>query len=523
MTAGWQSLLESGIRAVKSRKGETARALLEEAFSLAPGERAVRYWLGNALRLCERPAEAESMFRELLGQDPGDVETVFALAYLLREQGRPQDAAHVLLSLANLRSADLDTLLKAAGFLRDGNSHDAAIQIMKQALELRPEDAGLHFKQARLYQAVGAFDSALAHLRQALALEPGLGGAWLSLAELQRFSDHSAADWRMIVDAAGRKLGAEADMCVAFAHAKGLDDLEEWSSAWREYRRGNRLMDAAQPWNRGAWTTWLADNLTHRSPVVPVPQESDRHPIYIVGMLRSGTTLLEQLLERHSKIHGRGELNFLAHLTSGKTPGNPSPAATQKLAQELWTHLSLDGPPDHHYIDKNPLNFRFIGFLLSVLPESKIIHVRRDGRDSCLSCFFHLFQHPDTGFCRRLDDLVEFYRGYRHLMTHWEELAPDRILSVDYSALVGATRTTLETAMNFLGLGWEEGMTEAKTEQRPVRTASAWQARQPLHQLSVGRWKNYYNQAPDFFDTLAAIDVEFDRAIGPPEQPQGTC
>jgi tetratricopeptide (TPR) repeat protein len=486
--------------------------MLTEAYRLAPADRDVRYWLGNALRLCAEPVAAEQMFRQLADEFPADVDIAFALAFLLRAEGRPGEAAGVLLQLAKLQPQEQAILLKVAGFLRDSDRYSEAITVMHMALDSAPEDASLQLKLARLYQAVGQFDAASSLLRNVVRINPRLGAGWLLLSQLQRFSDCTSPDWRLIEEAVRQPLGEEADMCLAFAYGKGLDDLGQWQSAWQAFSRGNRLRHAAQPWDTQAWKDLVSGSLQSASQAVAPALNEDRHPVFIVGMLRSGTTLLEQMLDRHPGITGRGELNFLAHLVKGGAGGVPQNAGGQaaqlsaKLGNELWTRLRLDGSPQQRYIDKNPLNFRFIGFLLRIMPEAKIVHVTRDGRDSCLSCFCQLLQHPDAGFSNSLDDLLNYYRGYRQIMDKWQQLAGDRIHTVAYHDLVCATRPTLQATLAFLGLDWDAKMEVDTEDQRPVRTASAWQARQPLHQRSLSRWQNYHAMAPAFFDALAKVD-----------------
>jgi hypothetical protein len=224
-------------------------------------------------------------------------------------------------------------------------------------------------------------------------------------------------------------------------------------------------------------------------------------------MIRAGTTLLEQRLDRHPDITGRGELNFLAHM-AGLFPdiSKLSEADRVTVADEIWAQMRLQGPQEAIYIDKNPLNFRFLNFLFVVLPEAKVIHIHRDGRDSCLSAYFQLFQHSDTGFSYDLNHTVDYYRGYRRLMAHWQSQFPERIHNITYVDLVESTRPTLAGVLEFVGADWDEAVMETGGPSSVIRTASAWQARQPLYRRSLGRWKNYYDQAPEFFDAIARID-----------------
>jgi tetratricopeptide (TPR) repeat protein len=507
--ADWQSLLNEGIQAIGRQNADLARQKLESAYRLAPHERDVRYWLGNALRINGDAKAAEKAFRLLMEEFPADEDTAFALAFLLREEGRPEHAARVLLDLVESADAGLEPLMRITGFLRDSNQFEAAAAVCLKAVQLEPGRADLHFKLARLFQATGAFEAALGSLRRTLEIDATIGGAWLSLSQLRRFENGEEGDFKQLLRTSRQVLGDEADMCVAFAMGKALDDLGRWPEAWGQFHKGNRLRHAAQPWKRESWRAFVTKSLNQPAPSGADVSSDVRRPVFIVGMLRSGTTLLEQRLDRHPRITGRGELNFLARV-AGSWPGAAGmPAqARQELAQELWTHMRLQGPESGIYIDKNPLNFRFLPQLFRIFPQARVIHLIRDGRDSCLSCYFQLFQHTDSAFSNDLHDLVDYYRGYRRLMRHWQPAFGNRVHTVSYQDLVNATAATLTGILDFLAVGRDPSVLETGDQDRAVRTASTWQARQPIYRRSLGRWRNYYEQAPEFFDEIQSIDRE---------------
>ena len=159
------------------------------------------------------------------------------------------------------------------------------------------------------------------------------------------------------------------------------------------------------------------------------------------------------------------------------------------LADELWRQMRHDGPKAHAYIDKNPLNFRFLPLINAVFPQARVIHMIRDGRDSCLSSYFQLFQHPDTDFSNNLDDLVAYYADYRRLVGHWKQIG-GKLLEVRYSDLVENPAQELNRVTDYLGFSRDDAVLETGDQQRAVRTASSWQARQSLYTGSIGRWAN---------------------------------
>ncbi len=241
----------------------------------------------------------------------------------------------------------------------------------------------------------------------------------------------------------------------------------------------------------------------------PVPGNAGT-AVFIVGMPRSGTTLLEQMLDRQPDIAGRGELNFLDHFAKQRPPsGSFTVAQRRELGHALWTRMRLEGPEGGTCIDKNPLNFRFLDTAFEILPTAKVLRLTRDGRDSCLCCFFQLFQHEDTAFSYSLDSLVSFCSGYRRLMAHWQEIYGDRIREVSFVRLVASSDEVPSGVLQVLGCDRYDAVSGTPgAADRVIRTASVWQARQAVHPRSVGRWRHYYDLAPGFFDQAAAIDPD---------------
>ncbi len=506
--ADWQQQLQQGIKAVQARQAPLALQLLQSASSLRPASREVAYWLGNAQRLNGQTAEAEQTFRRLLTQYPVDFDLAMALAFLLREQGRMAEVGDLLIDVARQAPGDSEALLKIAGFLRDGNLFDQAIEAMQLLLVRDASQAINHFRLARLHQGMGQHEAALQSFRETLQRDSGMGGAWLGLASLQRFTDPANADWQWLQSVALADENLEGIMCLAFARGKGHDDLGQYEQAWNHFVKGNRLCRLSRPWSQTDWRSFQQQvmSLPCRS---QIPAQNSRKPVFIVGMLRSGTSLLEQLLDQHPRVTARGELNFLAHAWAEWRQSTASDSSPTELSTQLWRHIQLDGPAERCYIDKNPLNFRFLPMVAAILPEAKILHLLRDGRDSCLSSFMQLFQHPDTAFSNQLDDLVDFYHGYLLLMQHFRIHMPEQILSLNYQQLVTDTQTCMQAAWNFLGLDMPATSETGKQQQRPIRTASTWQARQHIHRNSLGRWQNYYSMAPAFFDRIADLDRQF--------------
>jgi hypothetical protein len=222
-------------------------------------------------------------------------------------------------------------------------------------------------------------------------------------------------------------------------------------------------------------------------------------PVFIIGMPRSGTTLVEQILASHPKIYGAGELDDLqvaVAVTSlrgsdGSRPGLGAEELRQIGARYL-ERVRATAPAAERITDKMPANFRYAGLIYLALPNARIIHIRRDPLDTCLSCFSLLFTRNLQPFAYDLTELGRFYRAYARMMEHWREVLPlEQMLEVQYEELVANFEPLARRIVAYCGLEWDDACLEFNKTQRPVRTASAVQVREPIYRSSIGRWRPY--------------------------------
>jgi hypothetical protein len=341
-------------------------------------------------------------------------------------------------------------------------------------------------------------------------VDPGSAHAWYTLSDLKRFVAADPDIGRMealLASADARRLDLDDRVYIAFALGKALLDAGDADRAFAYLHAGNRLKrtsvvhDAQADLDRSAAIV--------RSGSAALLQEfagrgdASELPIFIVGMPRSGTTLIEQILASHPAVHGAGELRFFEGVVDSIVGSDGKPMGYPQLLSELPSiDLAASGrkyvervtalaPGKARVVDKMPANFLFAGLIRLMLPNARIIHIRRDPVDTCLSCYVKRFTSGQN-FTYDLRELGLAYRSYEALMQHWREvLSDERFIEVEYEAVVDDLEAQARRLIAFCGLEWSEACLSFHNTERPVRTGSLNQVRQPLYRSSIGKWKPY--------------------------------
>lgn len=511
--AGIQQWIQSAEDLLRGNQAVPAGLVLEAGLNRWASSTTLRYLYGIALRLSGHLREAEQMFREVIAAEPTHADAPLALAFMLREQGRLGAASDAVLSLwrrhTRTRMGDARTLR----FLQECQRNAEAEEISQAVLDANPRDAELLSMTGEISLTLGRFGSARRRLRLAVELDPQQAAAWLRLAHTHKFSRADDPDLQLLDDAQRRTdLQEPAALCAAFGLGKALDDLGQRERAVDVLRKANVRSHAVFPWDRNGWQRFVEMQLRTRVPL-PLPVDDRIVPVFVVGLPRSGTTLVASQLAKHPDVCNRSELNWIAALAAqlGPTPGS---GALTTAAHLYRNQLRQDDAPARCYVDKNPLNFRHLGIIAAMFPNARIIHCRRDVRDTALSLWCQHFAHDDMNWAYDFSDIGAYARGYQALMEHWRKVLPIRVLELDYESLVSNTAANLTRMFTFLGLPplpAAPAVPAATTAAAPpdkkprtadaprdaIATASVWQARQGVYASSVGRWKAYAPLLPE--------------------------
>jgi Flp pilus assembly protein TadD len=482
-----------GVIANQNGRRDEAIAHFGRAAELAPGVAILHANLSEMLRLAGRLDEATAAARRALALHPEFPEQLNNLARIASVRGQSQEA----------------------------------LAFCRQAIALRPDFADAHNTLANILKELGQLEEARRAFLRAIELYPRATGAYLNFAEVHTFvpgDPHLAA---METLAAKGGLSKTDRLLLDFALGKAYDDLKDYPRSFQRLLAGNAAKRAQVDYDeRSALAVFDNIEKVFTQPLIEEKSgsgDATHVPIFVLGMPRSGTTLVEQILASHPQAHGAGELhNFFEAMLGVQGPdGRPVPATKSVPALDAKIFADIGArylagirelaPAASRIVNKMPNNYYFIGFIHLALPSAKIIHVIRDPIDTCVSCFSKLFT-LELNYTYDLAELGRYYRQYERLMAHWRRvLPPGRILDVRYEDVVADLEGQTRRLLEHCELPWDKRCIAFHETERQVRTASAVQVRQPIYASAIGRWR----PCKDFIGPLLeALDLEGDEAAG---------
>ena len=490
---------------------EQAAELIGRATESRPDDPQYHYHHGIVLARLGRAGAAEQANRRAIALRPDYTDAYLNLGIALKAQSRAEAAADAYRAAIGLDPRNHQAHFNLANVLLEQGQYPQAIESYRRTIALEPRFDAAHNNLGNALKDLGRLEEAGAEYRAALAVNPDFGEAERNLTACRRYAAADDADARRI-EARLRRTDVAPGQRIPlhFALGKIYDDCGNYAAAFAQYHAGNQLKRSSVRFDetsvaRGVeriMRRFTRDFLLSRA---ERGSPSER-PLFIVGMPRSGTTLVEQVIASHPLAHGAGELSEIFRIVDGiaavshsaqpypEGVADPGAQTIARLATQYEQRLARGAPRSAVRItDKNPLNFRHLGLIALLFPRARIIHCTRDRLDTALSIYFQYFVHGHE-YAYDLDDIAGFYRQYERLMQHWHEHLTVPIHTLRYEELVGCTAKTARELLAFAGLPWDERCLSFQHAGSAVRTASAWQVRQPLYTHAVGRWRNYARQ-----------------------------
>lgn len=450
--------------------------------------------LGNLCNETGRIAEAESNFRKAIESDPD-----YALAYcnlgkLLRETSRLEEAEGILREAMNRRPDFSEAYGNLAAVLDEQGRLDDAEASLRRALEINPKYAEGWNDLGNILSHRGKLNEAASSFEKALSIKPNLALCHLNFGRIKTYTpdDPDLPILRQIVLEAKRDSDR---MYGCFALAKACEDLGDYDEAFVHYQEGNKLRKSRQDYSIEQDRVLFSSIKTlFESPTeTRVVLSEEVKPILIVGMPRSGTSLVEQILATHSLVYGAGELELLSQLTAKHMDEAQFDLASVsiKISRQYIEELGKLAKGRRFITDKMPLNFVWLGFLLLAIPDIKVVHTMRDPMATCWSNFKQNFPAKGLGFGSDIEDLAEYFKLYQDLMRFWHEKFPGRIYDLSYERLTEHQEEETRKLLDYCGLPWEEACLRFEQTERIVKTASEVQVRRKLYRGSSEAWKNF--------------------------------
>ena len=493
------------------RRGEMEASLVcfQRAVSSDPDSIEARFFLGFTLLRMDRSMEALSHLRLVYRMHPEEQHVLVALVDAELHVGNDSEALAVLDQALLKGLDDENLLLKRGEILTRLGRHAQAITHFRDAARRLPNHPGLWMALAQGLDEAGMREDAESAYRQALQLRPAWPQPLAGLLGMCR-GESKPDDIAMAVDLLARNLLDDADTALlAYPLGRVFDALGRPVEAFDMWRRAN----AAREREVGTLDVQaLEENLT-RQLVEPRPSARSRvagsgsQLTFVVGMPRSGTTLIEQILDAHPRISGCGELPFFADLVI-RCP-NPSTLDERQIESEAKTYLSsayrVAAANAQRLVDKAPLNAFHLDHVAHLFPDARVIWCRRDARDVALSIFSENFTKAAT-FATSLESIAACINAQHRLMRHWQKVLGLPIFEVEYESLVEDFEPGVRRLLAFCGVEWSSACLDFHHRRRVVRTPSRWQVRQPVHRGSIGRWRNYAAQLAPLLRTLDLVN-----------------
>ena len=481
--------------------GALARA--QSAARLNPKEPRAFVTLGVLFQLMHQPVQADAAFSAALKMAPAEVPALYGLGVTKAEAGEFDEAERLLRRLLQIDPTHFQAKIILARTLRDLGEFEDSEERSKQTITEHPTEAKAYSALGIQLQEMGRFAEARELFRKAIELDPNHGFAYWGTVQGTRITEQDRPILEKIESILASQMLPDMERVDLLAGlGKGHNDLGEYGKAMEYFsasnRLANQLLGVSVGFSKERYTRYFDEmpRIFTRDFIAAhqTREEARPKPIFIVGMIRSGTTLVEQILSSHPRVTGGNEIRFWVGEIGACMDLEQHTFDFQRAisARKKYNKLIRRIGPDSDFVtDKMPDNFKVLGPLHMLYPDVKIVHCRRNPVDTCLSILMTPFRKPPD-FSRDPEKLVFMYREYERTMNHWRETLPSSsLLDVDYEELVADTEAVTRRIVDFCGLEWNDACLRPQDNKRTVVTASVWQVRQPVYRTSLERWRNY--------------------------------
>ena len=488
---------------------DEAEASYNQAILLNPNFAEAHYNLGNMYKELGRLDKAKVRYNQAIALKPDYADAHNNLGAILKGLRRFDEAEASCRLAIELKPDYAEAHSNLGGTLRGLGRLDEAEASYNQAIALKPDYTEAHYNLGVTLQELGRLDEAKARYNQVIKLKPDYAEAYRMLALMKKFDAQDEQYSKMRELYLDKNISDEQRCHINFGLAKAYDDLGDFEKAFTHYEEGNALRKKLLNYNINQDVELFRQIKSAYQQIELYSLESEKFPkdltpIFIIGMPRSGTTIVEQIISSHSQVTGAGELPYAAQFGSAIAKGlsKVDREVLLNFRNKYLEKLKKHSSSKFLITDKMPQNFRYIGLLAAVFPEAKFIHVKRNPAAVCWANYKQYFVSKNLGYCYALDDVVSYHKLYVNLMKFWTDTLKNRIYDLDYESLTINQEDETRQLINHLNLDWDGNCLSPQNNKRRVATASNLQVREKLYQGSSQQWQNYQPFLNGSFDAL---------------------
>ena len=487
-------------------------AASEKVTKIKPQDALAHYNLGNTYRELAKLSKAEESYKKAIFLKPNFFEAYYNLGIVSKNNLKLEEAEKYYKQALHLNPTfseahnNLGTVLENLGRLNESEIH------YKKAIALKPNDAGVHNNLGTVLEQQGKLKDAQIYYEKAIKLDSSLANAYRQLSLIKKFDSYDQ-HYHLIKKIYLDKNISDDQRChINFALAKIHEDLKNFEKAFHHLSEGNKIKKNLIKYNIKKDIELfnqikLSQKKIEKITVKINKNKSKLIPIFIIGMPRSGTTLVEQIISSHSKVTGLGELPFVSQFGYSITTNASeySEATISKFRNDYLEKVTTIGNGNLIITDKMPQNFLFTGLIATAFPEAKILHVKRNPAAVCWANYKQWFKSKDIGYSYSIDDIIKYYKLYEDLMEFWNKVFKNKIYKVNYDTLTIDQENEIKKLIKYLGLNWEEACLSPEKNDRSVSTASNIQIRNKIFKGSSQKWKKY---KPFLKGALDSLDIK---------------
>ena len=472
------------------------------------------YLIFNAIGLgyigLQNYKKAEEVLREGLQKHPDNIFILNNLGMALDKQDKDEEAERYLIQAIKIKNDYLSARVTYANLKIKTNNHREAIDLLLDVYEKNQNNYILNYNLAQAYQTSGDLKNAIKYHNFCNLIEPFKTASDKGISAMTKYKEDNPHLKSMEEKyEQSNKIDEQNKISLNFALGKAYEDLKKFKKSFFHYEKANILKNKYSKFNLELEKKnfkFIKDNLSIKDKKI-IKNKDDL--IFIVGMPRSGTTLVEQILSSHKKVYGAGELNFMNAIVEDNIFNDDQIKLKDINSEDLekFSEIYLDKIKSYvtdkqFFVDKALLNFKWIGLLVNMFPNSKIINCQRDPMDTCFSNYKNSFSSYRLDFSYDLRNLGEFYNLYNELMDHWNSLYPENILNFSYENLTENPEAQTKKLINFCNLEWDINCMTFFENKKAVKTASFAQVRNPIYKSSVKSWLNYEEDLKPLLETI---------------------